>query len=156
MGPACGNCANGQSMDCFNGQCITADGLERGVLSINRKLAGPQIHVCRGDQIIVDMINNMAGLSTSLHWHGFHMRATPWMDGMEILESIYSHFTIHYRRCTISHSMPSAIRINISLLLPRHRVWNVMVPQPFRLTESKWDLWWPRSSRCSIPGFQLS
>ena len=84
MGPACGNCANGQTADCFNEQCITADGLERGVLSINRQITGPEIHACRGDQIVVDMINNMPGLATSLHWHGFHMRATPWMDGIKV------------------------------------------------------------------------
>ena len=81
MGPACGDCANGQFRDCFNEQCITGDGLERSVVSINRKVPGPDIHVCRGDKIVVDLVNNMVGSSSVMHWHGFHMRATPWMDG---------------------------------------------------------------------------
>lgn len=81
---ACRNCGvvNGSLEDCFRSQCITADGFERGVMSINRQIPGPQIHVCKNDLIVVDIVNKMGGTSASIHWHGFHHRRTPWMDGV--------------------------------------------------------------------------
>lgn len=47
-------------------------------------MPGPEIHVCKNDQIVVDVVNMMAGASTTLHWHGFHQRETPWMDGKNL------------------------------------------------------------------------
>ena len=54
-------------------------------MSINRQIPGPQIHVCKNDLIVVDVVNKMGGTSASIHWHGFHHRATPWMDGVPFL-----------------------------------------------------------------------
>lgn len=51
-------------------------------MSINRQIPGPQIHVCKNDLIVVDVVNMMSGAAASIHWHGFHHRATPWMDGV--------------------------------------------------------------------------
>lgn len=82
MGPACRGCANGNRSDCFHHDCITADGVERGVMSINRKIPGPAINVCRGDLLVIDITNAMAGTAASIHWHGLHQRATPHMDGV--------------------------------------------------------------------------
>ncbi|XP_053675343.1 uncharacterized protein LOC128725611 [Anopheles nili] len=82
MGPACRNCAKGEPADCFHPACITADGVERGVMSLNRKIPGPAINVCRGDVVVIDVMNAMAGTAASIHWHGLHQRATPHMDGV--------------------------------------------------------------------------
>ncbi|XP_058056324.1 uncharacterized protein LOC131207715 [Anopheles bellator] len=82
MGPACRACSRGQREDCFHPACLTADGVERGVMSINRKIPGPAISVCKNDLIVIDVTNAMAGTATSLHWHGLHQRATPHMDGV--------------------------------------------------------------------------
>lgn len=82
---ACGKCGNldvGPTEDCFNDQCITADGFERGVMSINRKIPGPPIHVCKNDLIVVDVTNKMGGTSVAIHWHGFYQRKTPYFDGV--------------------------------------------------------------------------
>ncbi|XP_063700380.1 uncharacterized protein LOC134830740 [Culicoides brevitarsis] len=85
MGVACGRCAEGVMEDCFNLHCLPADGVERGVMSINRKIPGPFLHVCKDDLVVVDVANHMAGTAAAIHWHGFHMRDTPFMDGVPFL-----------------------------------------------------------------------
>lgn len=96
---ACGSCGkvNGNIQDCFNKQCITADGFERGVMSINREIPGPGIHVCKDDYIVVDVTNAMAGTSTSIHFHGFHQRKTPWMDGVPFVTQCPIDFSTTFR-----------------------------------------------------------
>ena len=38
--------------------------------------------MCKNDLIVVDVVNKAAGTAASIHWHGFHMRETPYMDGV--------------------------------------------------------------------------
>nr|XP_040232544.2 uncharacterized protein LOC120955589 [Anopheles coluzzii] len=85
MGSACGDCRWGNRSHCFHPQCITADGMERGVLALNRRIPGPTIHVCRHDLIVVDVVNHMEGLESTIHWHGAHQYDTPWMDGVPMI-----------------------------------------------------------------------
>ncbi|XP_055854231.1 uncharacterized protein LOC129917982 [Episyrphus balteatus] len=82
MGVACGKCAQGVVEDCNNPQCIVGDGVEKGVMSINRQVPGPAIQTCQGDMIIVDVVNKAHGTASAIHWHGLHMKDTPWMDGV--------------------------------------------------------------------------
>ncbi|XP_030376328.1 laccase-2-like [Scaptodrosophila lebanonensis] len=83
MGVACGRCAAGNSSDCNAPQCIVGDGFERGgVMSINRQLPGPALHVCQNDLLVIDVVNRAGGTTTTLHWHGMSMRQTPYMDGV--------------------------------------------------------------------------
>lgn len=84
---ACETCGAdlGNINDCYNDQCVTADGVQRGIMSINRKVPGPPIHVCQNDIIVVDVTNQMSGTTASIHWHGFHQRQTPHMDGVPFL-----------------------------------------------------------------------
>lgn len=95
----CASCGmeNGNFSDCFNSQCITADGYERGLMSINRQMPGPPIHVCQGDLIVVDVINKMGGSSEAIHWHGFHQVETPWMDGVPFVTQCPIHFGNAFR-----------------------------------------------------------
>uniref|UniRef100_A0A8D8WQ21 L-ascorbate oxidase n=1 Tax=Cacopsylla melanoneura TaxID=428564 RepID=A0A8D8WQ21_9HEMI len=81
MGVACMNCPQNKT-HCYNHGCVTADGVERGILTINRQLPGPSIQVCQNDKVIVDVQNKMKGTSVSIHWHGLFQRRTPWMDGV--------------------------------------------------------------------------
>uniref|UniRef100_A0A8W7K8J2 Multicopper oxidase n=2 Tax=Anopheles albimanus TaxID=7167 RepID=A0A8W7K8J2_ANOAL len=85
MGSACGDCRWGNRSHCFHPQCVTADGMERGVLSLNRKIPGPTIHVCRNDVVVVDLHNMMEGQESTIHWHGVHQTDTPWMDGVPMI-----------------------------------------------------------------------
>lgn len=87
----------GNFSECFNAQCITADGYERGVMAINRQIPGPSIHVCQNDIIVVDMINMMGGTSAAIHWHGFHQVKTPWMDGVPFITQCPVHFGNAFR-----------------------------------------------------------
>lgn len=81
MGVACMNCPK-EKTHCYNHGCVTADGVERGILTFNRQLPGPAIQVCQNDIIIVDVVNRMKGQSVSIHWHGLFQARTPWMDGV--------------------------------------------------------------------------
>ncbi|XP_046591124.1 laccase-2-like [Neodiprion lecontei] len=82
MGTACRNCSNGVLKDCYLSQCIPADGVQRGMMSVNRQLPGPPINVCKNDLIVVNVKNQMAGTGASIHWHGLPMTRNPWMDGV--------------------------------------------------------------------------
>ncbi|XP_011194194.2 uncharacterized protein LOC105219623 [Zeugodacus cucurbitae] len=97
MGVACGRCALGIIADCFAPQCILADGYEKGVMSINRQLPGPTIQVCRDDLIIVDVANQAHGTAAAIHWHGQHMVATPWSDGVPFVTQCPIHFANSFR-----------------------------------------------------------
>lgn len=58
---------------------------EKGCQSINRKIPGPPIQVCKNDMVIVDVANQALGTAASIHWHGMHMKETPFMDGVPFL-----------------------------------------------------------------------
>lgn len=66
-------------------------------MSINRKIPGPSIHVCKDDLIVVDVTNEMGGTSASIHWHGFHQRETPWMDGVPFITQCPIDFATTFR-----------------------------------------------------------
>uniref|UniRef100_A0A1I8JPE7 Plastocyanin-like domain-containing protein n=1 Tax=Macrostomum lignano TaxID=282301 RepID=A0A1I8JPE7_9PLAT len=81
--------------DCFRPHCITGDGVERALLSVNRQLSGPGIHVCEGDTVIAEVHNFMEmGEGTSVHWHGMHQVGTQHMDGVSMVTQcpINAHF----------------------------------------------------------------
>ncbi|XP_011500453.1 PREDICTED: laccase-1-like [Ceratosolen solmsi marchali] len=80
MSKACYDCPTNIT-DCFRPHCIPADGIDRPLVVVNRQMPGPSIEVCEDDEVIVKVINMMHGDSTTLHWHGLHMRRTPYMDG---------------------------------------------------------------------------
>ncbi|KAJ4431319.1 hypothetical protein ANN_19916, partial [Periplaneta americana] len=81
---ACQNCTE-EISQCENVQCVPADGFEKGILTVNRRLPGPSIQVCLGDEIVVDVENKMPARSTTLHWHGIFQRGTQWNDGVPMV-----------------------------------------------------------------------
>ncbi|XP_019548798.3 uncharacterized protein LOC109419033 [Aedes albopictus] len=99
MGSACWDCIRGNRSHCFHPQCVTANGMERGIVSINRKMPGPSIFVCQGDTIVVDVSNEMEGMSATIHWHGFRQTRSPWMDGVPMVTQcpIEADTTFRYR-----------------------------------------------------------
>ncbi|KAG7209093.1 hypothetical protein KM043_015240 [Ampulex compressa] len=66
-------------------QCISADGVPRSVLSINRMIPGPSIQVCLNDKIIVTLTNEAEGVETTLHWHGVEQKGSPYQDGVPMI-----------------------------------------------------------------------
>ncbi|KAI5742801.1 hypothetical protein M8J77_011459 [Diaphorina citri] len=99
VGPACADCLKGNQKACRRKGCVTADGFERAILSINRQLPGPSIQVCKGDTIIVDVKNHMIDREVTLHWHGVYQKVTPWMDGVPMVTQcpIPSSTTFRYK-----------------------------------------------------------
>lgn len=81
----CGNCTNGVIGDCFNAGCIPGNGVERVIMTVNQQLPGPEINVCINDRIIVDVSNHMGGQGLTIHWHGLHLKKTPWYDGVPMV-----------------------------------------------------------------------
>ncbi|XP_012552135.1 uncharacterized protein LOC100174976 isoform X1 [Bombyx mori] len=80
MSKACFNCPFNET-DCFRPDCIPADGMNRPLNVINRKMPGPAIEVCQHDRVIVDVENDLMTEGTTVHWHGQHQKGTPYMDG---------------------------------------------------------------------------
>ncbi|XP_014258517.2 laccase-1-like isoform X1 [Cimex lectularius] len=81
MSKACHNCPHNLS-HCYFKDCVAGDGVERTILTINRKFPGPLIEVCEGDEVIVDVENHLKDGTTSIHWHGIQQKYTPYMDGV--------------------------------------------------------------------------
>lgn len=97
MSGACRNCTIGVSKDCFNSQCVLANGCERIFMAINRQLPGPPVEVCVNDLIVVDVVNEMEGSDTTIHWHGYAQQTTPFMDGVPYVTQCPIHFGSTFR-----------------------------------------------------------
>ncbi|XP_031619168.1 laccase-like [Contarinia nasturtii] len=85
MSKLCGDCVNGILSDCFNPGCVTANGVERNIMTVNRELPGTPINVCKDDRVIIDVTNHLPGAELSIHWHGVYQTETPWMDGVPMV-----------------------------------------------------------------------
>ena len=60
----------------------TVDGnTYRPFIGVNGLIPGPTLIVNEGQNVIVNVKNLLLAEVTSIHWHGMHMRNTPWMDG---------------------------------------------------------------------------
>ena len=53
----------------------------RSVVGINNKWPIPSIEVTKGDQLIVNVENQLGNVSTGLHFHGLFQNGTNEMDG---------------------------------------------------------------------------
>jgi len=75
-------------LDCMgdNAGCY-GDGIPRHVTLVDDfadevlALPGPAIAVCQGDEVSVNVVNQMASESSTIHWHGLPMRNTQASDG---------------------------------------------------------------------------
>ena len=80
---------------------IGADGVDtsRWVIVANGTLPGPAIEVYKGQEVVVNVVNNDHTETVSVHWHGIYQRGTPWMDGVGRLTqcSILPGQTFTYR-----------------------------------------------------------
>ncbi|TRY73881.1 hypothetical protein TCAL_12804 [Tigriopus californicus] len=81
LSKACWDCPLNLT-DCDREHCISADGVERGIIVVNRMMPGPMVAVCQGDKVIVDVINHLHTEVTSMHFHGEHMNGYQYMDGV--------------------------------------------------------------------------
>jgi FtsP/CotA-like multicopper oxidase with cupredoxin domain len=55
------------------------------------------LQVCKDDLIVVDVTNKMAGTAATIHWHGFHHRDTPFMDGVPFVTQCPIDFSNSFR-----------------------------------------------------------
>ncbi|XP_046744388.1 laccase-1-like [Diprion similis] len=100
LGTACKLCTPGPNNSLTNEcQCITSDGIETSVLTVNRMLPGPSIQVCLGDKVIVDVLNQMEGMELSVHWHGIYQKKSPYYDGVPFVTQcpIFQGNTFRYQ-----------------------------------------------------------
>ncbi|CAG9808695.1 unnamed protein product [Chironomus riparius] len=97
MSKACYNCPRNMT-DCYRPHCISADGMRRSIIVVNRMFPGPTIEVCLNDTIVVDVQNHLMSEGTSIHWHGMHQRLSPFMDGVPHISqcAIYPGQTFRY------------------------------------------------------------
>ena len=84
--------------------------LERPTIGINNQWPVPYITATVGDQVIVNVLNQLGNESTSLHFHGIYMNGTTEMDG-----------TAGVSQCAIppgasfTYNFTVALRISISI-----------------------------------------
>eukprot|EP00058_Branchiostoma_floridae_P001614 XP_002587102.1 hypothetical protein BRAFLDRAFT_102619 [Branchiostoma floridae] len=78
---------------------ITADGVQRNIILVNDQFPGPAIEVVEGAQVAVTVVNQLLTDALTIHWHGLHMRNTPWMDGVPSVTQcpIMPHESFTYR-----------------------------------------------------------
>ncbi|KAB0803227.1 hypothetical protein PPYR_00197 [Photinus pyralis] len=76
---ACHYCFPNGTNNC---QCIIADGVDRSVTVANRRLPGPSIEVCEGDEVVIDVENHLEGSDVTIHWHGLYHHGTQYYDGV--------------------------------------------------------------------------
>ena len=43
------------------------------------------LQVCKGDNIVIRVSNNILGGQTAIHWHGMHQVDTPHQDGVPMV-----------------------------------------------------------------------
>ncbi|XP_071124881.1 uncharacterized protein [Mytilus edulis] len=91
--------------DCGRPHCVPADGNQRGIITVNRMLPGPGIHVCYNDTIVVNVHNKLEGSEgTSVHWHGIHQRESQFMDGVAMVTQCpilpYTSFQYKFKAST--------------------------------------------------------
>jgi FtsP/CotA-like multicopper oxidase with cupredoxin domain len=85
MSKACFDCPFNLT-DCYRPQCITGTGIKRQLISVNKQMPGPAIQVCKNDQVVVNIFNELRmGESTSIHWHGMKQKGTPYSDGISMV-----------------------------------------------------------------------
>ncbi len=67
----------------FNIGWVTAqpDGFSRPTIGINGQWPIPQITAAVGDQLVVNVKNDLGNQTTSLHFHGLYHNGTAHMDG---------------------------------------------------------------------------
>lgn len=89
-------------------QCIQTDGVERGVLSVNRMIPGPSIQVCEGDKVVIDVSNKMEGMELTIHWHGVLQKGSQYYDGVPFVTQCpinqYETFRYNLMRGTFNYS----------------------------------------------------
>ncbi|XP_064639307.1 uncharacterized protein LOC135494912 [Lineus longissimus] len=86
MSKACFDCPSNQT-DCSRPHCVAADGVKRGIITVNRQMPGPTIQVCNGDMIRVTVMNRLEHAEgSSIHWHGIlQTNGDQYMDGVSLL-----------------------------------------------------------------------
>lgn len=112
LSSACKNCINGTIVDCFHPQCVTANGVERMIMSINRQLPAPPVIVCKNDIVVIDVKNELEGSSTAIHFHGYPHDDHQFMDGVPFITQcpiMYGttfryHFKTNYAGTFFYHS----------------------------------------------------
>lgn len=99
LAKACFDCPY-NATDCDRPHCVAADGTKRGIITVNRMVPGPGIHICEGDTVVVNVYNKLEGADgVSIHWHGLHQRQTPHMDGVSMVTQcpINAHSSFQYK-----------------------------------------------------------
>ena len=112
MSKACFDCPF-NIIDCFRPQCISANGIKRQVVAVNKEIPGPAIQVCQKDQVIVNIYNGLRmSESTSIHWHGILQKETPFMDGVGMITQcpIEAHSSFQYKYNINTYRNPLHIR----------------------------------------------
>lgn len=60
---------------------VVGDGRRRTIFAVNNQVPGPVIVAYKGQNVQIRVINSLPDYNLTIHWHGQHVRGTPWVDG---------------------------------------------------------------------------
>lgn len=79
------------------------------MLSANRGLPAPVLHVCHNDILVVDVVHRAPAHALSIHWRGQPQKETPFMDGAPMLtqcpQPAYTTFQYKFRASAVGTHM---------------------------------------------------
>ena len=75
---------------------------QRGVkYLINGSYPGPTLHANENDMMHITVVNNLFSEATTIHWHGIHAIAQPYMDGArDITQASACHALVPRDSCS--------------------------------------------------------
>jgi len=77
------------------------DGFSRPVIGVNGKWPPPAITVSKGDQVVINVVNNLDdGEFVTLHTHGLLQNGTNYMDGVDQLTQWYTSHPFNINLCS--------------------------------------------------------
>ncbi|VDI50820.1 Hypothetical predicted protein [Mytilus galloprovincialis] len=78
----CGSNNFYKTVDDLKDSIITGDGEPRMAFAINSQIPGPSLIVYEGQQIVINVKNDLWMEGITIHWHGLPQKGTPYMDGV--------------------------------------------------------------------------
>jgi len=60
---------------------LAPDGVGRPVVTINNQFPLPTVNITKGDQVVINVVNNLGNESATIHFHGIFQSGSDAQDG---------------------------------------------------------------------------
>lgn len=66
-------------------------------ITVNRMIPGPTLQICKGDKLVIDVVNKVKEIDLSIHWHGIFQQDDQYFDGVPYLTQCPIHAENKFR-----------------------------------------------------------